>query len=188
MISLGFLFQFCKDWLFGLYGGRGWGKRAKDEKQKLHLPCAISQEQCSIWSWFLIHLCEMMISRIWWHANDDIQNFDFLGCQWGKRAKNFAKWQKYSVMHHIWGTIHHMVCHASYLRNHTLYDRHLWYTKCKMIMSPRFSFPFFKILIFWVVKRVKEQKNSPKWQKTLSLHISQEPTIHHMIFIYGAHV
>ena len=118
----------------------------------------------------------MMISRIWWHANDDIQNFDFLGCQWGKRAKNFAKWQKYSVMHHIWGTIHHMVCHASYLRNHTLYDRHLWYTKCKMIMSPRFSFPFFKILIFWVVKRVKEQKNSPKWQKYL-IYLKNQPYI-----------
>ena len=33
----------------------------------------------------------------------------------GKRAKNSPKWQK-------------IVCHAPYLRNHTPYDCHLWYT------------------------------------------------------------
>ena len=29
---------------------------------QLHLPCAISQEQCNIWSWFLVPFCKMMIS------------------------------------------------------------------------------------------------------------------------------
>ena len=28
----------------------------------MHVSCAISQEQYSIWSWFLLHLCKMLIS------------------------------------------------------------------------------------------------------------------------------
>ena len=49
------------------------------------------------------------------------------------------------------------VCHAPYLRNHTWYDFHLWYT-CKMIISPGCFFIVFKILIFWVVRGLKGQK------------------------------
>ena len=40
------------------------------------------------------------------------QNFDFLGCYWGKRAKSGPKWQK-------------NLCCTQYLRNHILYDCHL---------------------------------------------------------------
>ena len=36
-------------------------KTAQNEKQ-LHLSHAISQEKYSIWSWFLVHLCKVMIS------------------------------------------------------------------------------------------------------------------------------
>ena len=32
------------------------------KKLKLHLPRAISQEQCSIWSWSLVHSCKMIVS------------------------------------------------------------------------------------------------------------------------------
>ena len=37
-------------------------KIAQYEKSKLHLSHAISQEQYSIWSWFLVLLCKMMTS------------------------------------------------------------------------------------------------------------------------------
>ena len=76
------------------------------------------------------------------------------------------------------------VHHASYLRNNTWCDCHLWYT-CKMIISADFCFIFFKILIFWVVRVIKRQKNCPKWQKILSVILHISGTIHHMIVIYG---
>ena len=46
-------------------------------KQSLHLSCAISLEKYSRWSWFLVHLCKMMISpggffNFWY--------FHFSGC------------------------------------------------------------------------------------------------------------
>ena len=47
-------------------------------------------------------------------------------------------------------------CHASYLSNYASYDCHLWYTCIKSWYLQVLS--FFKMLIFWVVKGVKEQK------------------------------
>ena len=58
--SIYFFFEF---WFF-LAGRRGGGKRAKDSQKwkiELHLSHAISQEQYNLWSWFLVHLCKMMI-------------------------------------------------------------------------------------------------------------------------------
>ena len=49
---------------------------------------------------------------------------------------------------------------------------------CKIIISPGVFFHFFKIFIFRVVRGVKRVKNSPKWQKVLSIMLhSQEPCI-----------
>ena len=45
----------------GCYGGKSSNNSPK-WKKKFHLSCAIFQEQYSIWSWFLVHLCKMMIS------------------------------------------------------------------------------------------------------------------------------
>ena len=108
-------FFFFEIFIFQAVMGVKGQKIAQNEKEQLHLSHAISQEQYSIWSWFLVHLCKMMI-------------------------------------------------------------------------SPGAFFHFFKILIFWVVRRVKGQKNSPKWQKTLSFALYISGTIHHMILIYGTHV
>ena len=77
--------------------------------------------------------------------------------------------------------------HAPYLRNHTSYDFHLWYTCVKWLYLQVF-FLFFIILIFWVVRGVKVQKNGPKWQKILSVMLHVSGTIHHIIVIYGTHV
>ena len=61
------IFHFFKLSFFGLLGrekGRGLKgqKISQNEKQQLHTSCAISQEQYSIWSWFLVHFCKMMVS------------------------------------------------------------------------------------------------------------------------------
>ena len=49
-------------------------KIAQNEIQKLHPPHVVSEEQCSIWSWFLVPLCKMMISPRFFSF---FQNFDF---------------------------------------------------------------------------------------------------------------
>ena len=48
-------------------------KIAQNKKEQLHLSRAISQEQCNLWSWFLVHLCKI--------KNDDITRcfFHFFG-------------------------------------------------------------------------------------------------------------
>ena len=70
------------------------------------------------------------------------------------------------------------VCHASYLRNLTSCDCHLWYTCVKSWYLQVFFFNFFKILIFWVVRWLKRQKMVWNDKKFCLLHsISQEPYI-----------
>ena len=65
----------------------------------------ISQEPYIIWLSFMVHLHKMISPGLF----SFYQNFEFLGCSGGKRAKNGPKWQKImSVALHIWGTVHHM--------------------------------------------------------------------------------
>ena len=93
---------------------KGWDKSAKNSpkwKVKVNLSCATPQEQYSIWSWFLVLKCKMMITP---GIFSIFQNFDFLCCWWGKSAKNGPKWQKIlSVVLHISGTIHYMIISPS---------------------------------------------------------------------------
>ena len=127
----------------------------------MHLPCLVSQEQCSIWSQFLLYLCKMMISPGVFLI---FQNFDFSGLQ-GVKGQKWSKMAKNSV------------CRTRYLRNHTLYDCHLWYT-CVKWYYPHAFLQFFKILIFRVVRGVKGQKwvqNDKKFCSSCS--ISLEPKI-----------
>ena len=46
-------------------------------------------------------------------------------------------------------------------------------------------FNFIKIVIFWVVRWIKGQKNGLKWEKIHSVTVHISGTIHHMIFIYA---
>ena len=78
-----------------------------------------------------------------------------------------------------------VICHAPYLRNHTSYDCHFWYTCvkwCKVCVKPPglFFFIFFNF-DFSGCSRVKEQKNSPKWQKILSVTLHISSTIDHIL-------
>ena len=56
---------------------------------------------------FWLYLCKMMISSTFFSF---FQNFDFLGCYRGKRAKNDPKLEeKLSVVLPISGILHHMI-------------------------------------------------------------------------------
>ena len=93
----------------------------------------------------MVHICKIIISPGVFFSFPKFWFFRLLGR--GKKAKNGPKWQKIlSAMLHISGTIHHMIVIYGVV--------HMF----KMIISPDFFFHFFKILIFWVVKRVKRQK------------------------------
>ena len=91
--------------------------------------CSISQEPCIIWLSFMVHMWKMIIPPVF----SFFQNFDFLGCQWGKSAKNGPKWQKILfVTLHISGTIQIWLSFMKHM--------------CKTILSPDLFFIFSK---FW---------------------------------------
>ena len=83
------------------------------------------------------------------------------------------------------------VCHAPYLRHQKSYDIHFWYASVKgsypLALFFFFFFHYFKILIFWVVRRVKGQK---KWSRMTKNSVMPciSGTIYHIFFIYGTHV
>ena len=98
----------------------------------------------------MVHMCKMMISPGIFFI---LKNFDFLGCLGG----------------------------GTHLRNSIAYDHDFWYTCVKwwhlqMLFSFFQDFHFFKIFIFWVIRRVKGLKMAQNGKKfCLSHSISQEP-------------
>ena len=112
-------------------------------EKKFCLSHSISQESYIIWFWFMVLICKMIspglffkFSKFW---------FSRLLGGGGKRVKNGLKWQKVC----LW----HLISQEPYI---------IWSSfvvqKCKMIISPIVFFYFFKILIFWIHRRVKGQK------------------------------
>ena len=57
-----FFFFFFWIFFFWVFWGLKGQKIAQNEKQQLHPPRATSREHYSLWSWFWVHLCKMMIS------------------------------------------------------------------------------------------------------------------------------
>ena len=152
---------------------------AQNEKYQLHPSHTISQEHYSLWSWFLVHLCKLMISRgVFFFV---IYIFPFFGLLGGKRAKNYPKWKLpiTSIKRYISGTVWSMIMILVHL--------------CKMISPRVFFFSFFYIFSFFGLSGgVKGQK----WHKMtknyvcctsyLRSHISCD--CHLCYFIYGTHV
>ena len=62
MISPGIFLFFLKCLFLGQDMGVKGQKIVQNEKKQLHPSHAISQEQYSIWSLFLVHLCKMIVS------------------------------------------------------------------------------------------------------------------------------
>ena len=58
------------------------------------------------------------------------------------------------------------ICHASYLRNHTSYDCHLWYTCVKWQYFQVF-YSFFQNFDFLVVREVRGQKTVQNDKKSV---------------------
>ena len=124
----------------------------------------MSQESYIIWfSFMVLHL---WYSCVKWQYFQDFfsffQNFDFLCCWRGKRAKNSPKWQKI------------LSCLISQVLSFVVH-------KCKMIISPAICFISSK---FWFVGLLGGSKGK-KWQKTLSFALYIPGTLHDLILIYG---
>ena len=163
MIFLGVFFIFWKFWFFWLL--RGWGRGVKVQKNSVC--CASYLRNHTSYDFYLFYLWYSCVK--WYLLFLKFWLSGLLGGEGGGRGG--YKGQKIAQNDKKFCLV------RWYFRNHTSYDRHLWYTSVKWY--------FFKILIFWVIRRVKGQKMA-KWQKTLFFHfISEEP---YMVLIYGAHV
>ena len=81
------------------------------------------------------------------------------------------------------------VTHASYLRNHSSYDYHLWCICVKWwyLQAFFFFFIFRKFWFFGLLER-KSGKNDPKLKKILFVVVNVLRTIHHMIALYWTSV
>ena len=93
-------FSFLKFWFFRLLRG----KRAKNSpkwKIKITSDMCLSQEQYSIWSWFLVNLCKMMIS-----PSIFFQFFKILIFRVVREIKNGPKSQK---------TLLQSICHEPFI-------------------------------------------------------------------------
>ena len=123
-------FQFFKISIFWVARGVKGQKTVQNDK-KFRLSHLISQVTYIIWFLFTVYVSKMIISLgvfcccccfFFLHF---FQFFELLGV---KRAKNCPKWQKNSF------------CHTWYVKNLTLYDRHLCYTCVKWYLEVVFSF------------------------------------------------
>ena len=118
--------------------GRLEGKRAKNSpkwKIKIHPSRAVSQEQCSVLSWFLVHLYIIMISLgVFFHFFKIWIFWTVRGIKGQKTVQNDEKF-----------------CRSRSI-SQELYIIWLWFMVyiCKMIISPDIFFHFFKIFIFQV--------------------------------------
>ena len=108
-----FLF-FLKFWAVSGVNGE---KIAQNEKQQLNVSCAISQGQYSIWSWFLIHLCKMMISPGTFFI---VLKFSLFGVLARQKGKKLPKMENNNYIHHV-----------PYLRNSVGYNHDFFYTSVK---------------------------------------------------------
>ena len=136
---------------------------------KNNLSHNISEEQCSMWSWFLVHFCKIMISPGGFLFLFLFVCFVFF--IFSKLAKKCPKWQNIHISGTIWLSFTVHLCkimispgvfsffnwQKPYQRNCTSYDRDFWCACVKWCYLSRF-FHFFKIPICWV----KRAKNDPK--------------------------
>ena len=124
-------------------------KTVQNDK-KFCLSGFISQEPYIIWSSFMVHMCKMIISPGFFFQFFKIVIFWVV---WRVERQKIVQNDKkiLSVMLYISGTIHNMV---------VIYGTH--------DNISRLFFQFFKILIFWVVRGVKEQKVVQKMTKNFA--------------------
>ena len=108
-------FRFFKILILKVFRGVKGQKMVQNDK-KFCASHVISQEPYIIWLSFMLHMCKMIISPGVFFI---FSKFWFFGLLWGWKDKRWSKMTKKSV------------CCTQYLRNHTSYDSHLWYTCVK---------------------------------------------------------
>ena len=113
------------------------------QNDKKFLSWLISQEPYIIWLSFMLHICKLISSGVFFF---NFSKFWFSGSV--KMTKN-------------------CVCLILFLRNCTSYNCDFWCTFLKWWYLQQ-SFSFFKILIFWVFRGVKGQKNNYLFFKFIS--------------------
>ena len=128
-------FHFFEILIFQALRGVKGQKLAQNEKELLHLSCTISQEQYSIWSWFLVHMCKMMIYPGGVFSFLKLLFFGLLGGLKGQ--KNSSKWKV---------TITYVTHHTSGIEKHVI---KIFGTLVLNDDIPRHFFHFFEIFI-WV--------------------------------------
>ena len=123
-----------------------------------------TQEPYIIWLSFIVHMCKIIISPGVYFIFSKFWFSGLLGGGGGvKGQKKFQHHKKF--------------CPTPFLRNHTSYDCHLWYTSVKWWYLHCF-FHFFRLLLWW-----KDKKWPKVTKNSVTLHISG--TIHHMIVLCG---
>ena len=131
---------------------------------------AISQEQYSLWSWFLVHLCKMMIGPGFF----SFYIFIFRAIMGVKGQKMAQDDKKLCLLYLI--SQEPYIIWLSYIAD-----------LCKMMISPVVFFIFSKFWFFGLLGRGnKRAKNCPKWERILSVMLNISGIIHHVIFIYGS--
>ena len=146
-------------------------KISQNGKEQLHLSRAISQEQYSLWSWFLVQLCKMMISPVFFFK---FSYFHFSGSDGGKRAIKSPKWEVTILLHAI---------------SQEQYSLWSWVLVhlCKMMISPGV---FFIFCYFHFLGSQRGKRGPKKWPKMTKKHLSVavdiSGTIYHIIVICGA--
>ena len=112
------------------------------------------QEQYSIWSWFLVHSCKMMISPEFFFHFFRILIFRVV---WGEKGQKIVQNDKKFCLSPS-------ISQEPYI---------LWFSfvvhKCKMIMSPGIFFIFSKFWFFWFLGGSKGKK-WPKMTKNSACH------------------
>ena len=128
MISPGIFFIFFEIFIFWAVRGVKGQKIAQNEKRKLHLSCAISQEQYSIWSWFSYSCIKWWYLQAFFHFFEILIFLVFRGLKGQKMVQNDKKKN---------------VRWSPYPRNHTSYNCHLCCTFVKWYYLQAF-FSFFQ--------------------------------------------
>ena len=141
-IYRGFLI-FFESLTFGVNSGVKQYKMAQNDK-KLCLFYSIYHEAYIIWSWILVHMCEMMtslFSRFWYLIFWTVRRGEVKGQKMAQND-NITK---------------NSVCLTLYLRSCTSYDCGFWYTYFERLYLQQY-FHFFQNSVFlWVLggKRAK---------------------------------
>ena len=86
-----FFFHFFIFWAVRGVKGQKIAQKMKSNNYIRHLPYLRKSLAYDIWSWFLVHLCKMMIFfPFFW-------NFEFLDCYGGKRYLRFISQVSYFI-------------------------------------------------------------------------------------------